>query len=119
MVENTRSRRKKAMTVLWKRSTLPVVVGARGAVRRWRIPFSGADMVEEDLAPGGAEPPREHIAVVGQDLLRHPVAAHGLGQGFAHRTSGRAEEQSCRDAEAGVVVDAGAVDSAFRLLPRD
>jgi hypothetical protein len=26
--------------VLWKRSTLPVVVGLWGAVSRWRIPFS-------------------------------------------------------------------------------
>jgi len=25
---------------LWNRSTLPVVVGDRGAVRMWRIPFS-------------------------------------------------------------------------------
>ncbi len=28
------------MSVLWNRSTFPVVVGDRGAVSRWRIPFS-------------------------------------------------------------------------------
>ena len=35
-----RPARNSARTVLWKRSTLPVVVGLRGAVSRWRMPFS-------------------------------------------------------------------------------
>ena len=58
--------------VLWKRSTLPVVVGDRGAVSRWRDAVLPADPVEEHLTGAGPEPAGEHLAVVGQDLRRAP-----------------------------------------------
>ena len=50
----TRPARNSARSVLWKRSTLPVVVGLRGAVSRWRMPRSRQKAVEEHLA--GATP---------------------------------------------------------------
>lgn len=40
MEAKTSSFKNSRREVLWKRSTLPVVVGERGAVRRLRMPFS-------------------------------------------------------------------------------
>ncbi len=49
----------------------------------------------------------KHLAVVGQDLVRHPVDVHGRGQRVAHRPGGGPSHQASAHTEPGVVVDAG------------
>ena len=51
----------------------------------WRIPLFVTDPIEQHRARAGPETGREHLAVIGQDLLGHPMAGHGRLQGVAHR----------------------------------
>ena len=67
-----------ARIVLCSRSTFPVVVGERGAVSRCRIPFSAQIRSNSTGRRPGPEPAGEHLPVVGQDLLRHPMPAQRL-----------------------------------------
>ena len=59
-----------------------------------------ADLVEQHLGLRPAEPAGEHLAVVGEDLLGHPVAAQGLRRRTPHtgravaRTMTRAQTQN-------------------------
>ncbi len=63
--------------------------------------------VKEHLPATGAEPPGEDLAVVGEDLVGDPVAAQGFGESLAHRPGRGPQDELGRDAEAGVVVEAG------------
>ena len=47
-------------------------------------PVLPAIPIEQDLDVFDPEPTGEHLPVVGQDLLGHAVAAHGLGEVGAH-----------------------------------
>ena len=87
--------------------TFPVVVGEYGLVEQVLNPVISADPVEHDRARPAAEPRGEHLAVIGQDLLRHPMAAQRPGQRQAHRP-GRGPQHHLRaHDEPGVVIDAG------------
>jgi hypothetical protein len=44
-------------------------------------PVLPADPIEQDLGVLVPEPPREDLAVVGEDLLGHAVAGERLGDG--------------------------------------
>jgi hypothetical protein len=70
------------------------------------MPFS-ADPIEQHLGVFGPEPTGEDLAVVGQHLLRDPVAAHRLGEVPAHGPAGRSEHRPGTHDEPGVVVDPG------------
>ena len=64
--------------VLCSRSTFPVVVGEYGAVSRMGDAVLDADPVEQHLRrhrEARVEPAGEHLAVVGEDLLRNPMHA--------------------------------------------
>jgi len=91
--------------VRWKRSILPVVVGEAGeAMRDAVLP---ADLVEEHLDGLEREAAGEDLAIVGQDLLGHPVALKSLGQEATDRSSCGPDHDARTDAEARVVVDPG------------
>ena len=107
MEAKTLPARNSALTVLWKRSTLPVVVGELRSGEQVFYAVLPADPVEEHLAFARPEAGGEHLAVVGEDLVGDPMAAHGEGQSFAHRASGGPGHKERGDAEAGVVVEAG------------
>src|SRR5438132_12476103 len=66
-----------------------------------------ADPVEQDLDGLGTEPPGEDLAVIGEDLIRDPVALQGGGEDAAHRLGGRPGHEAARDAEAAVIIHAG------------
>jgi hypothetical protein len=53
------------------------------------------------------EPAGEHLAVVGQDLLRHPVPAQRRGQPVTHRPGAFGRHQRRAHAVPGVVIQAG------------
>ena len=57
------------------------------------------------IAGAGTEAGGEHLAVVGQDPLGHPVAGHGQLQRLAHRLGHGPSYHPGRDHEAAVVVD--------------
>ena len=56
---------------------LPVVVGERGCREPVRDPVAPADLVEQHLA-AAAEAIGELLAVIGQHLLRRPIALKRL-----------------------------------------
>ena len=72
----TRPVRNSWRSVRWNRSIFPVVVGRPRCGQQVLDAVLPADPVEQHLGVLRAEPAGEHLAVVGQDLLRHPVAAH-------------------------------------------
>ena len=49
----------------------------------------------------------EHLAVVGEDLLRHPVAGQAFEEGLAHGARRGSMDERGDDAEPRVVVDPG------------
>jgi hypothetical protein len=61
--------------------TLELARGGRRAGRREQVADAvlPAYAVEEHLAGAGAEAPGEDLAVVGEDLIGHPMRAHGQG----------------------------------------
>lgn len=67
------------------------------------------------------EPPGEHLPVVGEDLLRHPVPAQRRGQPVTPRPVSFGRHQRRTDAEPGVViqpsVSALAVDPSVSPIP--
>ena len=91
------------------RSILPVVVGEWIFVSRWVIPFSRQILSNSTSTgtPGLVEPAGEHLAVVGQHLLGHPVGAHRVHERQAHRAGGRPHDRLGEDAEPGMVIDPG------------
>ena len=72
-------------------------------------PVLPTDPVEQHLHPhpGLVEPAGEHLPVVGQHLLGHPVDAHGIHERQAHRAGGRAHDRLDDHAEPGMVIDPG------------
>ncbi len=66
-----------------------------------------ADPVEQDLDVLVPEAAGEHLAVVGQHLLRDTVDAERLGEVPTHGPARRSEHHACADNESGVVVDPG------------
>ena len=71
------------------RSIFPVVVGEWGLVSRWVMPFSRQIRSNSTSAGRGLEEPAgEHLAVVGQHFLGHPVDAHRVHERPAHRPGG-------------------------------
>ena len=66
-----------------------------------------ADPVEEHLALARSEAGGEHLAVVGEDLVGHPITAHSQSQSFTDRPGGGPRHKESGDAEAGVVIQAG------------
>ncbi|HEU4397321.1 MAG TPA: hypothetical protein VFU54_05720 [Actinomycetota bacterium] len=70
-------------------------------------PLFAADAVEQHLGRVGAEPAGEHLAVIGQQLLRAAVAVQGGGEDAAHAAGVGPLDQPGHDAESGVVVDSG------------
>ena len=79
---------------------------ANGPGQTLNDPVLPADPLEKDLDRVGTEPAGEDLAVVGQDLVGHPVAAHGVGEHPAHRPGRGPADQPGRDDEAGMVVEA-------------
>ena len=51
------------------------------------------------------EPPREHLPVIGQDLLRHPVALQSTQQRITHRSCRRPRDNLGRHHKPGVVIN--------------
>jgi hypothetical protein len=70
------------------------------------MPFS-PDLVEEHLGGFQAEPVGEDLAVVGQDLLGHPVAFQRSPEVAAHGPGRGPDHDAGADAEPGVVVHPG------------
>jgi hypothetical protein len=68
-----------------------------------------ADLVEQHLHRDArlVEPAGEHLAVVGQHLLGHPVGAHRLHERQAHRAGGGPHDRLGEHAEPGMVIDPG------------
>ena len=68
-----------------------------------------ADLVEQHLRRHArlVEPAGEHLAVVCQHLLGHPVGAHRLHERQAHRAGGRPPDRLGYGAEPGMVIDPG------------
>ena len=58
-----------------------------------------ADPIEQHLTGPGPEPAGEHLAVVGQDLGRAPIAAHRQRQRVTRRPRRRPRHDPRRDAE--------------------
>jgi len=94
-------------SVRWKRSILPVVVGLRGLRQQVLDAILAADPVEQDFDRRQGEPPREHLAVVGQHLLGNAVPAERAGEAVADQLGPLARHQRRRDAVPRVVVDPG------------
>jgi len=65
-----------------------------------------ADPVEQHLPGAGAVAAGEHLAVVGQDLLRRPVAADRGQQRVTGRSRSRARHHLRGHDEPGMIVDA-------------
>ena len=65
------------------------------------------DPVEQDLDVPTGEPPGEHLAVVGEDLLGDPVQARGVGEVGAHGPGRGPEHDAGAHHVPGVVVQAG------------
>ncbi len=88
---------------------LDLAGGRRAPGRRQQVVDAvlPADPVEQDLGVGAPEPAGEHLAVIGQDLLRHAVAAHRLGEVRAHGPARCPQHQPGADHEPGVVIDPG------------
>ena len=55
----------------------------------------------------GSVAPGEHLAVVGEDLIRDPVAGKGIGEDLTDRLGGRSTHEPCGHAEPGVIIDPG------------
>ena len=70
------------------------------------MPFLPADAVKKHLALARAQPPGEHLAVVGEDLIGDAIAAKRLCQSLAYRPGGGSGNEPGRDTGAGVVVSA-------------
>ncbi len=102
---NTLPLRNSRRSVLCHRSTLPVVVGDRGAVRMWVIPFSVTDPIEQHRSRARPEPGGEHLAVVGQDLFGHPMDVIAWLERVAHRPRRRPSARPSRTRRTGVVID--------------
>jgi hypothetical protein len=68
-----------------------------------------ADLVEQHLHRHTrlVEPAGEHLGVVGQHFLGHPVGAHRVHERQAHRPGGRPHDRRGEDAEPGMVIDPG------------
>ena len=69
---------------------------------------------------GAGEPAGEHLAVVGEDLLRHPVPANACRSAVTHRPRRRPGHQPRAHHEPGMVIDAGDhlhLDSVGRWTP--
>jgi hypothetical protein len=68
-----------------------------------------ADLVKQHLHwhAGFVEPAGEHLAVVGQHFLGHPVNAHCIHERQAHRPGGGPHDRLGNDAEPGMVIDPG------------
>ena len=72
----TRSVRNSVRSVRWNRSTFPVGGRRPGLGQPVGDPVLPADPVEQHLHRRLVEPAGEHLPVVGQDLLGHPVGPH-------------------------------------------
>gem|GEM_PF-5621124 len=70
-------------------------------------PVLATDPVEQHLPSARAEPAGEHLAVIGQHLLRDTEGAHRLCQRLAHRTRCRPLDHMRGDHEPGMVIDTG------------
>ena len=71
------------------------------------MPFSRQIRSNSTSVSFAPEPTGEDLAVVGQHLLRNPVAAHRLGEVGADRPAGRSGHHAGAHDEPGVVVDPG------------
>ena len=72
------------------------------------MPFSRRIRFEQHLGRAGlAEPAGELLTVIGQDLLRHPVAPQRRRQPLAHRPAGPSHHDLHAHAIARVVIDPG------------
>ncbi len=99
--------RNSRLSVLWNRSTLPVVVGDRGAVNRWRMPFSRQIRSNSTSPVPGPKRPVNTLPLSVRIASGTPWAriacanASHTGRAVARRTTTR------RHTEPRVVVDAG------------
>jgi hypothetical protein len=72
----------------WNRSTLPVVVGWRGAVSRWMMPLS-RQIRSNSTSPPLAETISKLLAIVGQYFGRDAELGQRGGERQAHRPARR------------------------------
>src|SRR5262245_7898876 len=72
-----------------------------------RDPVLPAHPIEQHLYRRLVEATREHLAVIGQDLLRDPEAAHRQRQPGAHLTRRLTRHQKRRHAAPGMIIDPG------------
>src|SRR5438445_7759105 len=86
-------------SVLWNRSIFPVVVGERGWVRRCSMPFSRQIRSKSTSAGGCAKRPGEHLAVVGEHLVGHPILPQRHAEALTHLAGPLPMHQASRDAE--------------------
>jgi hypothetical protein len=70
-------------------------------------PVLRADPIKAHRSRAQPEPGCEHLAVVSQDLLRHPVLAQRRGQRVTHRPGRGPADDLGADHEPGVVIDPG------------
>ena len=92
----------------WSRSILPVVVGERGLVSRWVMPFSAGVRSNSTSAPGGHQNlPGELLAVVAEHFGGDAVLGHGRRECQADPPACGPGPTSGLHAEPGVVVDPG------------
>jgi hypothetical protein len=84
-----------------------------------RDPVAAADLVEQHLATAAAatEARGELLAVIGEDLLRRPIALKRFAEGQKDRAPGRALDHPREHAEPRVIIDAGD-DPALAQLAR-
>jgi hypothetical protein len=71
------------------------------------MPFSRQIRSNSTSVGGWLKPAGEHLAVVGEDLLRDPVGAHRGSQSVADRSGPLAGHQRRGHTEPGVVIHAG------------
>ncbi len=72
-------------------------------------PVLPADLVKQHLHrdAGLVEPAGEHLPVVGQYLLGHPVDAHRIHERQAHRAGSSPHDRLGEHAEPGMIIDPG------------
>jgi hypothetical protein len=91
----------------WNRSILPVVVGEYGGGQPMLDAVLPADPVEEHLHILDPEPASEHLAVIGEHFMRHPMSAHRRGERLTHRPRRRPRHQRGADTKPRVIIDPG------------
>ncbi len=101
--------------VRWKRSILPVVVGERGAVSRWVMPFSRQILSNSTSVSDRPNRPVNTLPLSVNISSGTPWRLQGLDEEPAHRAGGGPRHHPRTHAKPGVVIDPGQ-HLAFRAV---